>query len=216
MNLILFGPPGAGKGTQGDTISKEFDLFKVSTGDLLRKEISKKTELGNKIKEDMDNGNLVPDNIINDLIENVLSKKNLFNRLLFDGYPRNLSQARQFEKLLNKYNQVLSSVLILMVDKNIITKRILGRQVCSKCGSTFNKFFNPSTKKNHSCESNFLQRRSDDNEKTIESRFKTYMNDTLPILNYYRNQDLVHEIDAKGNISEIYAQIRRLISSLNT
>jgi len=216
VNIILFGPPGAGKGTQGDNLVRNFDLFKISTGDLLRKEIENKSPLTSRIEQAIDKGLLAPDKIINDLIEKILSDKKYSNRLIFDGYPRNLSQVKTLDDLMKKYNQKINCVLSLKVDKNIITKRILGRQSCSKCGLTFNVFFNPSTKENHNCDSKFLQKRSDDNEKIIAQRYKTYLKDTLPIINYYKDQSLLHEIEAINNIASINGEISTIISSLET
>ena len=216
MNIILFGPPGAGKGTQGDNLVRDFDLFKISTGDLLRKEIKNKSPLCSKIEHAIDKGLLAPDKIINDLIEKILSDKNYSNRLIFDGYPRNLSQVKSLDDLMKKYDQKINCVLSLKVDKNIIIKRILGRQTCSKCGLTFNVFSNPSTKENHNCDSKFLQKRSDDNEKIIAQRFKTYLKDRLPIINYYKDQNLLYEIEGINNIASIYGEIRSIINSLET
>ena len=216
MTIILFGPPGAGKGTQGDTLAKDFDLFKISTGDLLRDEIKKKSTLGNKIKSLMAQGILVSDDIINNLIEKILSNQSYNNRLIFDGYPRNLNQAKNLDNLINKYNQKISSVLSLEVEEKILIQRILGRQICSKCGLIFNEFFKPATKKNHDCDSKFLRKRSDDKKKIIGDRFKTYIRETLPILDYYRNQKLLCKIDGSGHISEIYKEICRIIYSLET
>ena len=216
MNLILFGPPGAGKGTQADNLVKEFKHFKVSTGDLLRNEIKKKSLLGNEIKSKMDKGLMVSDDAINGLVESILSDKSYFNRLIFDGYPRNLNQVKNLDALIKKYKQKISCVLSLKVEQDTINKRILGRLVCSLCGLTFNKFFNPATTKNHKCDSKFIQKRSDDNEKTIKKRFETYVKETLPILEYYQNQNLLYEIDGKGEISIIYKEIQRIILSLET
>ena len=216
MNIILFGPPGAGKGTQGDNLVKDFNLFRISTGDLLRKEIEKKSELGIKIKHIIDQGLFASDEIINNLIEIVLSNNNCSNRLIFDGYPRNLSQVKSLDYLMKKYKQKINCVLSLKVDIKTVVKRILGRQVCSECGSIFNEFFNPATDDNHNCDSKFLQKRSDDNEKTIIKRFETYSNETLPIIDYYRDQHLLHEIDGMNNIPSIYAKIRSIIIPLDT
>ena len=216
MNLILFGPPGAGKGTQADNLVKEFNLIKVSTGDLLRNEIKKKSKLGIKIRESMDKGQLVPDIEMNNLIENILSNKNYFDRLIFDGYPRNLNQAKNLDILVKKYGQKIFCVISLKVDQKTISKRILGRRVCSKCGLTFNVFFNPATNKSHNCDKKFIQKRSDDNEKAVKSRFETYAKETHSILNYYKNQNLLSEIDGTRDISIVYKEIRHIIQPLET
>jgi len=216
VNIILFGPPGAGKDTQSDNLVKDFNLYKISTGDLLREEIKKKSKLGIKIKSSLDQGVLVPDDIINDLIEIILSNKGYFNRLIFDGYPRTFNQVKHLDILIKKYNQKIFCVLNLKANQDVIIKRIIGRQVCSKCGLTFNRFFNPSTKQNHHCDIKFLQKRSDDNEKTAKNRFETYTKEALPILNYYKNQNLLYEIDGTTNIHGIYKEIRRIIHSIET
>ena len=215
MNIVLFGPPGAGKGTQAEILAKEFNLVKVSSGDLLREEIKKKGSMGNKIKSIINEGLFVSDNIINDLIEKVISINKNKNRLIFDGYPRNLEQTKNLDFLLKKFNQKVSKVFILNVDENNIVKRVLGRQICSKCNLTFNEYFNPSTYSNHSCDKKFLLKRSDDNETTIKKRFQTYIKETLPILNYYESQNLLTKIDGMNKIDVIYKEIRQIISSLN-
>ena len=216
MNIILFGPPGAGKGTQSNNLAKDLNLYKISTGDLLREEVKKKSALGIKIKSILDQGVLISDDIIHDLIENILSNKKYFNRLIFDGYPRNFNQVKHLDILTKKYNQKLSCVLSLKVDKDVIVKRIIGRQICSKCGLVFNEFFNPPRKENHHCDIKFLQKRSDDNEKTARNRFETYTKETLPVLDYYQNQNLLYEIDGTNQIHEIYKEIRRIMHSLET
>ena len=216
MNIILLGLPGAGKGTQGNILAKVFNLYKISTGDLLRDEINKKGALINKIKTVIDKGLLVSDDIINNLVENVLSNKNYYNRLIFDGYPRTMNQAKHLDVLVKKYNQKISHVFNLKVNKDSIIKRFLGRQVCSKCGLIFNEFYYPSTNEKHLCDPKFLQKRSDDNEKTVRKRFDMYTKETSPILNYYRDQNLLHEVDALIDISLISKEICRIIYSLET
>ena len=214
MNIILFGPPGAGKGTQANNIAKSFNLYKISTGDLLREEIAKKTELGNKIKSIINKGYLASDDIINNLIVKVLSNKKFYNRLIFDGYPRNLDQAKNLDVLVKKHGQKIFCVFSLNVDKQSILKRILGRQTCSKCGNIFNEYFNSYAKQNHKCGEKFLVKRDDDNEKTILQRYETYLDKTLPILNYYKKLNLLHEIDGKKEIDQIFDKIRHIIASL--
>ena len=210
----MFGPPGAGKGTQSDNLVKDIKLFKISTGDLLRKEIKDNSSLGIKIKSIIDQGLLVPDETINGLIEKLLSKQNYINRLIFDGYPRNFDQAKNLDYLMKKHNQKISCVLSLNVNENIVTKRIMGRMFCSKCGLNFNKFFNPASNKNHQCEKKFLQVRSDDNNKTLKNRFATYKKESKAILDYYKNQNLLHEIDGMKDIPVIYKEICQIINSI--
>ena len=214
MNIILFGPPGAGKGTQSYNIVKDFNLYKVSAGDLLRNEVKNNTVLGSKIKSTLDHGIFVPDDIINDLILKILSNKKYYNRLIFDGYPRNLNQVKNLDFQLKKYNQKISCVLSLKVDKETIIKRISGRQTCTNCGLIFNKYFKSASNINHSCDPKFLTKRFDDNEKTIINRFEIYMNITLPVLNFYKKQNLLHQINGMKKIDQIYEEIQGIISTL--
>ena len=214
MNIILFGPPGSGKGTQADNLVRDYNLYKISTGDLLREEVKKESSLGNEIKKFIDKGIFVTDEIIKNLIENIISNKKYFNNIIFDGYPRNLNQAKNLSILIKKYNQKIARVFSFKVDQNIVLKRLSGRQVCSKCGLIFNQFFNPSTENNHKCDSKFLQKRSDDTDKTIKIRFDIYNKETLPVLDFYRNQNLLSEIDGMKQINAIYGEIREIIHSL--
>jgi len=216
VNIILFGPPGAGKGTQATKVVKKFNLHKVSTGDLLREEIKNNTDLGNKIKSIMDRGSLISDNIINDLITKVISNKKFYNRLIFDGYPRNLKQGKNLDSQIKKYKQKISCVLSLNVDKESIIKRISGRQICVNCGLIFNEYYYPASSKNHSCDPKFLNKRSDDNKKTIINRFETYLNKTLPILDFYKEQNLFHQINGMAKIDQIFDEIYGIIASLET
>ena len=159
---------------------------------------------------------MVSDDIINDLIKKVLFDKKVGNRLIFDGYPRNLNQARELDLLIKKNNQKISCVLSFDVDKESVFKRILGRQICSNCGMIFNEYFNPATKENHNCDNKFLHKRSDDTENTIRSRFETYLEKTFPILNFYKKQNLLHQINGMAKIDDIYKKIRGIIDSIET
>ena len=212
----MFGPPGAGKGTQATKVVKKFNLHKVSTGDLLREEIKNNTDLGNKIKSIMEAGSLISDNIINNLITKVISNKKFYNRLIFDGYPRNLKQGENLDSQIKKYKQKISCVLCLNVDKESIIKRISGRQTCVNCGLIFNEYYYPASSKNHSCDPKFLSKRSDDNRKIIINRFETYLNKTLPILDFYKEQNLLHQINGMAKIDQIFDEICGIIASLET
>ena len=216
MNIILFGPPGAGKGTQANKIVKKFNLHKVSTGDLLRDEIRNSTDLGNKIKSMMDKGSLIPDNIINDLISKVISNKKNYNRLIFVGYPRNLTQAKNLDSQIKKNKQKISYVFSLKVDKESVIKRILGRIICSNCGLIFNDYYYPPSNKDHFCDPKFLSKRSDDNEKIVINRLETYLSITLPILDFYKDQNLLHQINGMAKIDQIFDEICDIIGPLET
>ena len=214
MNIILFGPPGAGKGTQGDFLAKSFNLIKISTGDLLRREIKKKSSLGNEIKSTIDKGMFVSDKVVNDLINDVVLEKKNFNKMIFDGYPRNIFQAEFLDSMIKKNNQNISCVLNINVDQDVIIKRILGRQICSNCGNIFNKFYNPANSEKHRCDIKYLKTRSDDTEGTIKKRYKTYEKITFPIIKYYQDQNLLFNVNGMAKITEINKEISGFIKRL--
>ena len=186
MNLILFGPPGAGKGTQAKYLVKKLGNFQISTGEMLREEIQKNTDIGKRIVKDMDDGKFVSDEIVNTLIENVLFDIKKKDKLIFDGYPRSLAQAKNLDVLLKKSNQRIDFIFFLNVNKETILKRIEKRKI--------------------------LEKRSDDDLKTFIRRYDTYMETTKPILDFYSKNPNFHEIDGSSKIGEITAKIDNFIN----
>jgi adenylate kinase len=214
MNLIIFGPPGAGKGTQSNNIINNFDLKQISTGDLLRNEIKIQTELGKKIESIINSGELVSDDVVNILVRKIFLDTKNFNRLIFDGYPRTISQVYSLENLLKEFNQKISIVFNLYVDKDIVSKRVNGRVICTKCFTIFNVYFEVPNSKNHKCEKKYLEKRIDDSSKTILNRYETYVIKTKPILDYYNKKGLLIEIDGNQKIDEIYDKIKGILENI--
>ncbi len=188
MNIVIFGPPGAGKGTQSNFIVKKFNLHQLSTGELLRKEIKDKTKLGNQISSIIDSGNLVSDEIVGDLIEKHISNKTYKNRLIFDGYPRNLAQAKNLDLLLKKYDQKIDIVLKLTVQLETIKKRIFER-------------------KN-------LEKRADDKDDIAVKRYKMYESNIEPVIDFYKQTNLLKVVNGEATISEISDEISGLIEGI--
>ena len=186
MNVVIFGPPGAGKGTQANYIVKKFNLYQVSTGDLLRNEVKNKTNIGKDIENIISKGDFATDEIVNDLIENVIFDNNKKNRLIFDGYPRSLAQAKNLDRLLHASNQKIDFIFFLNVNKNTIIKRIEKRKT--------------------------LENRADDNLETILKRYDTYMERTKPVLDYYIKKTNFYEIDGDEKINEISSKIEQILS----
>ena len=212
MNIIIFGPPGAGKGTQSNFIVNRYNLFQLSTGEFLRKEIKNKTELGIKIASIVNSGSLVSDDIVSKLIEKIISNKEYKNRIIFDGYPRNIPQAQNLDKLLKKYNQKIHIVLKLSVSLDTIKKRITGRSVCSICGKIYNEYFNPAPTNSDCCSPKYLQKRGDDTLEVATKRYQTYEKSTEPLLKFYENLNLLKVVDGEREIDEIYKEISQIMS----
>jgi len=207
----MFGPPGAGKGTQSQNIASKFNLHQVSTGDLLRKEVENKTKIGKEIEKNISKGNFASDDIVNELLQKLIKDNSYKNRIIFDGYPRNINQAESLEKILKTENQSINHIFFLNVNKEIIEKRILGRVICQKCNVVLNNFYNKQEVENHPCGSQYLFKRSDDNLETIINRYDTYMKKTKPVLDFYKTKSEFHEIDASMKIDEITAKIQEII-----
>ena len=186
MNVIIFGPPGAGKGTQANNIVKRFNLYQVSTGDLLREEVKNQTQIGKDIENIISKGDFATDEIVNELIKNIVFDPIKKNKLIFDGYPRSLSQAENLDILLNKSNQKIDFIFFLNVKKSTILKRIEKRKI--------------------------LEKRADDNAITILKRYDTYMETTKPVLDFYSENTNFYEIDGSEEIHEISGKIEQILS----
>lgn len=213
-NLIFIAPPAAGKGTISEMIENRFHLPHISTGDLLRDEIAHMTKLGLEIKDSMARGEFVSDEVITKLLKKRLSSKDVKKGYILDGYPRNLNQAKEYDKLLEELSFDMGKVIYLVIDKETATKRALSRVVCKSCGATYN-LSNPdlSPVREGICDhcNNELSIRSDDNEETFKSRFDTYMKETYPLIEYYKNKNNLIEIDASKSPSEIFEEIKKVI-----
>ena len=212
MNVIIIGPPGAGKGTQSQNIAKKFDLYKLSTGDLLRNEIKNKTEIGKKIEQIIEHGDFVTDDIVNKILKTVVTNSSNRNKIIFDGYPRNITQAENLEIMLNGDNQSISFILFLNVTREVIEKRILGRIICEKCNQTLNEYLNKEEIEQHECGDNYLIKRKDDNLETIITRYEDYMKKTKPVLDFYSSRSYFHEIDGSQKIQVITSKIEQILT----
>ena len=186
MNVVIFGPPGAGKGTQGLNIVKKFNLYQVSTGDLLRNEIKNKSAIGKEIEEIISKGDFATDDIVNKLIKKVIFDPQKKDKLIFDGYPRSLSQAKNLNLLLDSSNQKIDFIFFLNVNKDTIIKRIERRKI--------------------------LEKRSDDDLNTILKRYDTYMETTIPVLDFYSKNPNFYEIDGSEKIQVISSKIEQIIT----
>ena len=211
MNIILFGPPGAGKGTQAQFIVKKHNYFQLSTGDLLRNEIKQKTPLGKSIEKLITNGIFVSDEIVNNLLQQSITNLKFRDRIIFDGYPRNIKQAKNLENILAEFNQNIGHIIFLNVSRDIIEKRIVGRMTCEKCNMTLNEFFNKEEIELHPCGKEFLIKRLDDNHKIVINRYDTYMNTTKPVLDFYSKNTNFTEIDGSSKIEEITIKINDIL-----
>ena len=212
MNIILFGPPGAGKGTQAQFIVKRNNYFQLSTGNLLREEVKSKTPLGKEIENLISNGKFVSDETVNKLLRKSITNLKFRDRIIFDGYPRNIEQAKNLELILAEFDQTIGHIIFLNVSKDTIEKRIMGRMTCDKCNMTLNEFFNKDQIELHPCGKEFLKKRKDDNLNVVIERYDTYMKTTKPVLDFYSKNQNFTEIDGTVEIEQISNKINEVLN----
>ena len=204
MNVILLGAPGAGKGTQAVRIAAAMNIPHISTGDIFRKNIKEKTPVGLKAKSYIDRGQLVPDEVVVEIVQQRIDEDDCKNGFLLDGFPRTIAQAEALDRLTN-----IDSVINLEVDLDKLVDRITGRRVCEKCGESYHV----STKKDDICEKcgGKLIQRADDTEETVKSRLNVYKNETAPLINFYKNQGRRKIVDGTKSIEEVFEEISKAL-----
>ena len=214
MFLILLGPPGAGKGTQAQLITKEFGIPQISTGDILRAEVRKGTDLGQKVKSIMEAGKLVSDDLIIKIIEKRIQEPDCKNGFILDGFPRTIGQAEALSQLLKKLGPEKLKVLEFQIPDDVIVKRITNRRVCSKCGKVFNLLLNPPPPdgKCDVCGGAIIQR-SDDTEEVVRKRLKEYHEKTEPLIDYYKNMGKLHIIHANRSIEAVFEEVKTVLQT---
>jgi len=215
MKILLLGPPGGGKGTQAKLLVNKFNIPQISTGDILREHVKKETSLGIKAKEFMQNGELVPDNLILDMMGKRLKENDCCNGYILDGFPRTTPQAEGLENLLEKLNQNLDKVIVLEVDNKDIINRMSGRRVHMESGRVYHIKFNPP--KNEGLDdltNEKLAIRKDDQPETVEKRLKIYHETTKPLIDYYSSKNIVTYINGNKKIEEIHNKIKEMITNV--
>ena len=211
MNIILLGPPGAGKGTQAKKIQEYYSLPHISTGDILRENINNNTGLGIRAKTYMSNGELVPDELLITIIKDRLSKKDCSAGFMLDGYPRTIPQADALQMILTESGKKIDAVLNISVDDNELIKRLSGRRMC-KCGASFHVLFNrPETEDICNACKRKLYQRDDDKPEAISNRLNVYKKQTQPLIDYYDRKKILRTIDGSKEISQIFEEIKKVL-----
>ncbi len=209
MRIILFGPPGAGKGTQANFLTRDYGLVQLSTGDMLRAAIKSGSEIGKKAKAVMDAGELVSDEIVVTIVEERIAQPDCENGYLLDGFPRNRKQAEKLDEMLQRSGQHIDCVIEIQVDEEAVVRRIGGRRFHLASGRSYHVEFNPPKVANRDDKTGEeLVQRDDDNEETVRARLKTYAEQTAPLSDHYRKQNLLKTIDGMGNPKEVYQRLR--------
>ncbi|MEQ9360627.1 MAG: adenylate kinase [Rhodospirillales bacterium] len=213
MNIILLGPPGAGKGTQSKRLEESYGLVQLSTGDMLRAAVASGSDLGNKAKEIMARGDLVPDDLIIDMIAARIEEPDCAKGFILDGFPRTVPQAEALATMLGGKGLSLDQVIELAVDDDAMVKRITGRYTCAKCGKGYHDEFEKPAKDGvcDKCGATEFTRRADDNEDTVRNRLDAYHAQTAPILAYYKEQGVLNDVDGMADIDAVTAQLKGVI-----
>lgn len=214
MKIILLGPPGAGKGTQAKLISQKYSIPHISTGDIFRKNISEQTPLGIKAKSYMDKGQLVPDELTIDIVNDRLANDDCKKGFLLDGFPRTVKQAEALDKFLDSKDSKIDNALLIEVPQEFILERMTGRRVCKDCGASYHIKFNPSKIKGKCdlCGGEIVQRK-DDTEETVKERLDVYSKQTAPLIQYYKNKDSLCIVDGTSEINEVFQKVCNILGS---
>lgn len=215
MQILMMGPPGAGKGTQAAKLVKKFSISQISTGDMFRAAVKEGTELGKAAKNCMDAGKLVPDEITIGIIRERLSKNDCKDGFILDGFPRTVEQADALEKILDELGKKISCVLNINVPAEYLIERAVGRRICKKCGATYHVKFNP-PKVNDICDvcGGELYQRADDNELTMKNRLSAYEASTRPLIDYYKKAGVYKEVDGRQPIDKVTDDLVSVLTSL--
>jgi adenylate kinase len=215
MNLVLLGPPGAGKGTQAKLLEESRSLLKLSTGDMLRAAVAAGTELGRKARDIMERGELVPDALVINLIAERLDENNGSQGFIFDGFPRTVAQAEALDRLFEERGMALDRVVVMDVDDDALVERITGRFACAKCGEGYHDLYKKPRVAGvcDNCGSTEFVRRPDDNEEVVRSRLKAYHAQTEPVIGYYMGQGKVKTVDGMADIGAVAAEIGRALDN---
>ena len=213
VKIILLGPPGAGKGTQAKTISNKYSIPHISTGDIFRKNISENTPLGIEAKSYMDNGQLVPDEVTINMVKDRLQQEDCKQGYLLDGFPRTVSQAEALQDFLESRNESLDTALLIEVPKDFILERMTGRRVCPSCGASYHIKFNPAVNgKCELCGSDVVQRK-DDTEETVKERLDVYEKQTQPLIDFYKDKNLLSTVDGTQAINKVFESICKVLGN---